>query len=64
MSLVAITKVWRLDQQYTFAVLKLAITKTLVLVSPDTSILFRIEADSLDFATRIVLFQWSKEDSK
>jgi len=47
-----------------FTILRVAITITLVLDSFDTSLLFRIKLDSLDFVNRTVLFQQPKEDSK
>jgi len=58
------TWTWGLKQEYAFAILKTAITTVPVLASPDISILFRIKADSLDFATSTVLSQQSKKDNK
>ena len=56
--------IWRLKQEHVFTVLKIAITTTPVLVSPDTSVPFRVKVDSSDFETKIVLSQQSKEDNK
>lgn len=58
------TWTWRLKQECAFAILKTAITTVPVLASPDISTLFRIKADSLDFATGAVLSQQSKKDNK
>jgi len=44
--------------------LKAAITLVLILVFPDTSASFQIEADSSDFATGAGLFQKSKKNGK
>jgi len=35
-----------------------------VLAFPNTSTLFRVEVDSSDFITEVVLFQQSKKDNK
>jgi len=43
---------------------KTAITSALVLIFLNTSIIFQIKADSSDFATRAVLSQKFKTDSK
>jgi len=42
----------------------MAMTSTLVLVSPHDSELFQIKVDSLDYATNTVLFQQSTKDCK
>ena len=42
----------------------MAITSVPVLASSNTSALFQIKIDSLDFATRVVLSQESKKDGK
>ena len=47
-----------------FAWLKGSVTSTPVLISPDLTKSFRIEADSSDFATDVVLSQISSEDEK
>ena len=44
--------------------LKDAIITILVLISPDTSILFYIKPNNLDFITKAILSQVLKEDSK
>ena len=51
-------------QQYAFDILKITITTASVLASSNTSMLFRVEADSLDFATGVTLSQQSKENNK
>jgi len=51
-------------EQAAFEDLKMAVTATLVLMSPQDSEPFRIEADSSDFATRAVLSQQSATDKK
>jgi len=51
-------------QQVIFDALKYTITMVLVLIFSDTSVLFCIKADSLDFTTREVFSQVSKEDDK
>ena len=55
---------WRPEKEYTFTSLKTAITTALVFTFLDTSILFRVKANSSDFATRAVLSQQSKKDDK
>jgi len=57
---------WRFgtDEQAAFDKLKRNVTSAPVLVSPDTTKPFRIEADSSDFATGAVLSQISSEDDK
>jgi len=47
-----------------FEDLKTAMTTAPVLMSPQDSEPFRVEADSLDFATRAVLSQQSMADGK
>jgi len=48
---------WDTKEQKAFECLKMAVTTTPVLVSPQGSELFRIEADSSDFASGAVLSQ-------
>jgi len=55
---------WSGREQAAFEDLKMAVTTALVLVSPQESDLFQIEADSLDFATGAVLSQQSTTDGK
>jgi len=55
---------WSGKKQAAFEDLKTVVTTALVLVSPQESDLFRIEADSLDFATGAVLSQQSTTDRK
>jgi len=55
---------WSRREQAAFEDLKTAVTTALVLVSPQESDLFQIEADSLDFATGAVLSQQSTTDGK
>jgi len=55
---------WNEKEQVAFEDLKTAVTTALVLVSPQESDPFRIEADSLDFATGAVLSQQSPTDGK
>jgi len=55
---------WSGKEQVAFKDLKTAVTTAPVLVSPQESDLFRIEADSLDFATGAVLSQQSTTDGK
>ena len=57
------TCTWDLIQKLAFNVLKETIT-VLVLISLDTSTIFYIKADSLDFMTGVVLSKVFKEDSK
>ena len=55
---------WSDSEQSAFDTLKGLITSAPILMSPDNSRPFRIEADSLDFATGAVLSQESLEDGK
>jgi len=55
---------WSGKEQAAFEDLKTAVTTAPVLVSPQESDPFRIEADSLDFATGAVLSQQSTTDGK
>jgi len=55
---------WSRREQVAFEDLKTAVTTALVLVSLQESDLFRIEADSSDFATGAVLSQQSTTDGK
>jgi len=55
---------WGTEEQSAFDSLKEQITTALILALPDNSQPFRIEVDSLDFATRVVLSQQSPEDNK
>jgi len=55
---------WSGRKQAAFEDLKTAVTTAPVLVSPQESDLFRIEADSSDFATEAVLSQQSMMDGK
>jgi len=55
---------WSGKEQAAFEDLKTVVTTAPVLVSPQESDLFRIEADSLDFATEAVLSQQSTTDGK
>jgi len=55
---------WSRREQAAFEDLKTAVTTAPVLVSPQESDPFRIEADSLDFATGAVLSQQSMMDGK
>jgi len=55
---------WSGKKQAAFKDLKTAVTTALVLVSPQESDPFRIEADSSDFATEAVLSQQSTMDGK
>jgi len=52
------------NKQAAFEDLKTAVTTALVLMSPQDSELFQIEADSSDFATGAVLSQQSVTDGK
>jgi len=56
--------IWSEREQAAFEDLKTAVTTAPVLMSPQDSELFWIEADSLDFATRAVLSQQSAMDGK
>ena len=55
---------WGASEQEAFDELKRRITSTPVLIFPDDSRPFRIEADSSDFATGAVLSQQSPDDDK
>jgi len=55
---------WSGREQAAFEDLKTAVTTAPVLISPQDSEPFRIEADSSDFATRAVLSQQSATDGK
>jgi len=55
---------WDTKEQEAFERLKMAVTTALVLVSPQDSEPFRIEADSSDFVSRAVLFQQLPREKK
>jgi transposase InsO family protein len=55
---------WSEDEQSAFDTLRKLITSAPILMSPDSSRPFRIEADSSDFATGAVLSQQSADDEK
>jgi hypothetical protein len=55
---------WSEEEQLAFDSLKGAVPLAPVLISPDNSKLFQIEADSSDFATRAVLSQQSLTNKK
>jgi hypothetical protein len=55
---------WGRAEQSAFNRLKWNVTSALVLISPDPTKPFRIEADSSDFATSAVLSQISLADEK
>jgi hypothetical protein len=55
---------WGTDEQLVFDRLKQNVMMAPVLISPDSTQPFHIEADSSDFATRAVLSQVSSEDGK
>jgi len=55
---------WEEAEQTAFARLKQSVTSALVLISPDPTKPFRIEADSSDFAMGAILSQMSSEDEK
>jgi len=55
---------WSGKEQTAFEDLKMAVTTAPVLMSPQDSEPFRVEADSSDFATGAVLFQQSTADGK
>jgi len=55
---------WGEAERTAFTRLKGSVTSALVLISPDPTKPFRIEADSSDFATGAVLSQVSSEDEK
>ena len=45
-----------MDQQVVFDTQKTTVTSIFTLIFPDTTILFCIQADSLDYVTEAVLF--------
>jgi hypothetical protein len=55
---------WGMLEQSAFDKLKQTVTAAPILISPDLTCPFRIEADSSDFATGAVLSQISMEDNK
>src|SRR6202522_1204988 len=55
---------WDSNEQTAFAILKDKVTSASILLLPENSRPFRIEADSSDFATGAVLSQESLEDNK
>ena len=57
---------WSTDEQLAFSTLKdlRVITSAPILISPDNSCPFQIEADSSDFATGAILSQQSKDNDK
>jgi hypothetical protein len=55
---------WGTDEQSAFNRLKQNVTMAPILISPDSTQPFHIEADSSDFATGAVLSQVSPEDGK
>ena len=55
---------WGTAERTAFDRLKESVTSAPVLISPDSTMPFRIEADSSDFATGAVLSQVSNEDGK
>src|SRR5467141_3473802 len=55
---------WKATEQAAFEKLKESVTSAPVLISPDSTRPFCIEADSSDFATGAVLSQLSAEDEK
>jgi hypothetical protein len=55
---------WGMDEQSAFDRLKQNVMTAPVLISPDSTQPFCIEADSFDFATRAILSQVSPEDGK
>ena len=55
---------WKSSKQSVFDGLKESVTSAPVLISPDSTRPFRIEADSSDFATSTVLSQMSVKDEK
>jgi len=55
---------WEEAERTAFSRLKQSVTSALVLISPDLTKPFRIEADSSDFAIGAVLSQVSSEDQK
>jgi len=55
---------WNAKEQEAFECLKMAVTTTLVLVLPQDSVLFCIEADSSDFTSGAVLSQQLPEEEK
>jgi len=55
---------WGEAERTTFTRLKGSVTSSLVLISPNPTKPFHIEANSSDFATGVVLSQISSEDEK
>jgi hypothetical protein len=55
---------WGMDEQLAFNRLKQNVTMAPVIISPNSTKPFHIEADSSDFVTRAVLSQVSPEDGK
>src|SRR6266545_296544 len=55
---------WGAAEQAAFDGLKESVTSALVLILPDSTKLFRIEANSSDFATGAILSQISADDGK
>jgi hypothetical protein len=55
---------WGMDEQSAFDRLKQNVTMATILISPDSTQPFHIEADSSDFATGAVLSQVSPKDGK
>ena len=55
---------WKASEQFVFDKLKESVTSVPVLISPDLTKPFHIEADSSNFATGTVLSQVSTEDEK
>ena len=55
---------WDVKEQEAFEDLKMAVTTALVLVSPQDSEPFHIEADSSDFTSRAILFQQLSREEK
>jgi len=55
---------WDTKEQEAFECLKIAVTTALVLASPQDLKPFRIEADSSDFASRVILSQQLPREEK
>src|SRR5271156_6293190 len=55
---------WDLEEKSAFELIKAKVTSSPILVLPDDSKAFHIEADSSDFATGALLSQESSEDGK
>ena len=55
---------WSSEEKSAFDILRDRITSALILALPDNSRPYRIEADSLDFATGAVLSQENPDDGK